>query len=191
MGNTISTEELSQRRSIMQALLAQPFPTLDIGQRMGATGYIDVIKASEMTAPVMKGRDYVRRPFLCVRADILCSDGGAVIPTFATFFQRYTDGDLWMACGNLISTIGGMNTVQMTFIQQLIDTKEVVVADMDVPRLCFNHHEVQESFDDQTVPRRPVKVTLAATIIPSVVENAETPSGDSDNFETNTLDTTV
>lgn len=67
-------------------------PVLNIGERMGSTGYVDFIKSSEMTSSVMKGVDHAKRAF--VSFDIQCdgkkegyTGGRGVI----TCFQRYTD----------------------------------------------------------------------------------------------------
>lgn len=42
-------------------------PILDLQGRRGATDYIDFVKVSEMTAPIMKGIDCQDRPFIALR----------------------------------------------------------------------------------------------------------------------------
>ena len=56
-------------------------PILDIGTRIGRTGYIDFIKACDMTYTVQRGTDHYRRAFIAIK-----HDRGVM-----TLFQRYTD----------------------------------------------------------------------------------------------------
>ncbi len=83
-------------------------PTLDLGQRQGATDYIDFVDVSEMTAPVMKFVDkFARRGLLlCLRGSgwgrpYLSADKTLRQiwdqPQYFTLalFQRYTDGSQW------------------------------------------------------------------------------------------------
>ena len=100
------------------------FDVLDIGNRIGMTGYIDFIDINEITVPVMKGTDTYGRPFFTVCAEILYADGTNVF-TFTTFFRRYTEQNskVWMACGmynELITTCGGMNVPQFLFLRDLL-----------------------------------------------------------------------
>jgi len=45
-------------------------PTLDIGDKMGRTGYLDFIRPEDMSAPIMKGVDSAGRPFVALRYSI-------------------------------------------------------------------------------------------------------------------------
>jgi hypothetical protein len=63
-------------------------PVLDIGDRIGDTGYIDFISPEEMSAPIMRGKDQFGREFFVVRATNT-KDGKK---TCYAFFQRYKPG---------------------------------------------------------------------------------------------------
>jgi hypothetical protein len=64
-------------------------PILDIGQKMGFTDYLDFIKATDMTHPIMKGVDAYSRPFLAIKFNV--KKKGIISQAVGTFFQRYTD----------------------------------------------------------------------------------------------------
>ena len=63
------TENLNSCRvyDIMQSILKKDLPILDIGDRVGSTGYIDIIKNNEIIYPVMKGKYYINRPFIVIK----------------------------------------------------------------------------------------------------------------------------
>ena len=67
-------------------------PVYDTKDNIGWTGYLDFIHAGDMTAPVMKGIDAVRRPFIVLRYEN--RETGKV--GVATVFHRYTDGESWV-----------------------------------------------------------------------------------------------
>jgi hypothetical protein len=69
-------------------------PLLNIGNRRGATDYLDFITPQEMTSPVMRGEDAAKRPFIClkIRSSRPEDNGREFV---VTFFQRYTEGSLW------------------------------------------------------------------------------------------------
>ena len=60
-------------------------PVLDLGQRMGHTGYLDFLTPKDLSAPIMRGIDSLGRPFIAIcyrtreRVSVEC------------LFQRYTD----------------------------------------------------------------------------------------------------
>ena len=91
-----------------------------------------------MTSPVMKGIDIAQRPFFAICANII-HDDGTCIPTFMTFFQRYTnETHLWMGAGSyrlLMATDGGANLQQFKFLKELI-TNGTVVSDV---LYCFGY----------------------------------------------------
>lgn len=68
-------------------------PVLDIGDRIGLTGYIDFIRNDDMQYPVMKGRDRFNRPFIAIKVAKRLKTTPDELPTFSvgTFFQRYSD----------------------------------------------------------------------------------------------------
>lgn len=100
-------------------------PILDVGNRIGSTDYIDYIKLDEVTNSVMKGRDIFRRKFIVVKFKV---DNECYLQTF---FQRYTNGSMWMGCGhatiNLIDTCGGMDKDQVSFINNVINNGSSVM----------------------------------------------------------------
>jgi hypothetical protein len=110
---------------------------LDISDRQGWTGYIDFIKADEMTAPIMKGVDINGRNFLClkVKGEVYYDTNTHTFEYFQTFFQRYSDDMLWMGCGNhglnFIQTLGGMSAEQFEFINKLLKDREIIVDKTD------------------------------------------------------------
>ena len=100
------------------------FDVLDVGTKIGMTGYIDFININEITVSLMKGTDTYGCPFFIVCAEILYADG-MTVPTFTTFFRQYTkqNSKVWMACGmynELIMTCGGMNISQFLFLRDLL-----------------------------------------------------------------------
>jgi hypothetical protein len=70
-------------------------PILEIGNRTGATGYLDFLKIQDLPHPVMRGTDHAGRPFISVRLrSNRNQDRGQQF--VVTFFQRYSDsGGRW------------------------------------------------------------------------------------------------
>lgn len=122
---------------------------LDIGDRIGHTGYIDFIQKNEVTDSVMRGVDKFGRKFLVANAEYVYENGSKV-PLFFTFFQRYNDNDnLYHCCGHngklLFWTDGGSSTNQLKFLRDLLE-KGLVYLNKDIVskmRLTCN-----ENFDD-------------------------------------------
>jgi hypothetical protein len=81
----------------------ETLPILDLGDRSGATDYIDFIKPENLTAPVMKGLDIHKRPFISLK--IKRKDHDEVFVT--TIFQRYTDHTRWNEVSS--QTVAGLN----------------------------------------------------------------------------------
>jgi hypothetical protein len=67
-------------------------PVLDLGDNIGRTAYLDFISTENMTAPVMRGEDRVKRPFICLRYKNNIRDKIRVI----TIFHRCTDSESWV-----------------------------------------------------------------------------------------------
>ena len=110
-------------------------PTLDVGQRVGHTGYIDFINKNELTGSYVKGIDKHGRKFVSFVATIEYKDGEKK-NTFTTLFQRYTgDESVWMgaSCGQqLFYTNGGANIEQLKLVHNLLSKKSVdIIEDMD------------------------------------------------------------
>lgn len=114
---------------IVEALGGQEFvetlPLLDIGTREGETKYIDFISPNELTAPIMRGIDKYRRPFIvfCVGKTVLLQ--GMRRPEKAgmpvVIFQRYSDNKSHWSSGekcsplvfsSLPSTASGLQTIK-------------------------------------------------------------------------------
>ena len=146
------------------------FDILDVQDRTGVTGYIDFIDMKEITAPVMKGTDIFSRPFFTVCAEIQYCDKSKV-PTFTTFFQRYTDNSrLWMACGKyheLIATQGGMTVSQLVFLRDLLKHGTVIfddgTDDNTVMNIRIPNYNIDENKNTSItkVYKRPMSVKLS------------------------------
>jgi hypothetical protein len=109
-------------------------PKLDIGDRRGSTDYIDFIRVEELTSPVMSGVDCMNRKFIVFKTE----------NKFQTFFQRYTDGVLWMGAGNgrpIMDTAGGINYDQAVFLRALYMIGRVDVG-FDLVDRCRLHHNI-------------------------------------------------
>jgi hypothetical protein len=110
-------------------------PTLNLGEfigQTGYTGYIDFIKLSQMTYPIMRGIDSFNRRFVVIKMNI------NNVLLFQTFFQRYTDSEgLWMGAGHhgchLIATEGGMKDIQFKLIEDIINNKIVKITQEHKP----------------------------------------------------------
>jgi hypothetical protein len=72
-------------------------PNLDIGDMMGATGYIDILVPDDMVHSVMKGVDIFKRPFIAFKLTATKEDD--TFDFVGTFFQRYTDNSYEWAYG--------------------------------------------------------------------------------------------
>jgi len=110
--------------------------TLYIGDRVGATQYIDFLSWEEVEEPVMKGYDVYGRKFFVIKMLVLNQR------IMQTFFMRYSDGIGWMGCGhatkNLIDTSGCMSDIQIQLIQDIINNKKVTIKEAHRPcDSCF------------------------------------------------------
>ena len=98
-------------------------PKLDLKERGGRTDYIDFIKWDEVTEPAMTGVDCFRRFFIVIKF-IIGEDTPEPKKIMQTFFQRYTGGHKWMACGNatenLMWSTGGMKDNQFNFLDKIL-----------------------------------------------------------------------
>jgi len=107
-------------------------PTLNLGNFSGNTAYIDFIKLTQMTEPIMRGIDVYNRRFVAIKMNI------NNVLLFQTFFQRYTDSEgLWMGAGHhgchLIATEGGMKDIQYKLIEDIINNKIVKIEEKHRP----------------------------------------------------------
>lgn len=92
------------------------------------TDYIDYFMCCDIPGNIAKGTDKFWRNFFCVKFEV---EGRSSV-IMQTFFQRYTDDDgLWMGCGhatiNLMTTYGGMSSIQEDLVKDIISGKEVEI----------------------------------------------------------------
>lgn len=115
------------------------YPVLKLGNKVGMTSYIDFIRSHEVKFPVMYGRDVYGRHFIVVKMII---NNRKIMQTF---FQRYTNGELWMGCGHatspLISTEGGMDSDQIQLLYDIIEDKKPKLYAKHRP---YNYNECRE-----------------------------------------------
>ena len=71
-------------------------PVLDLKGRTGKTDYLDFVKAEDMSAPLMKGTDAFRRPFVALRYRNNKTGKCMAI----VIFHRYTDSLSWVSGTN-------------------------------------------------------------------------------------------
>ena len=112
---------------------------LDIGERSGFTQYIDFLKFDEVPKNLMKGIDVFRRHFITLKVGVI-NKNGVLIKTGQVFFQRYTDGELWMGAlfeGEFIETCGGVSRHQFQLIKDLCMKKKVVLEYKHRPHEIF------------------------------------------------------
>ena len=64
-------------------------PQLNLGNKVGFTGYIDFIKIEDMENSIMSGLDLYKRPFLAIKYHVKTDK--EEFDSVGTFFQRYSD----------------------------------------------------------------------------------------------------
>ncbi len=125
--------------------MIKDYPILDIGTKIGITGYLDFIKYTDVSAPVSIGHDMYNRPFIVIRAKITMADRTTEL-TMETFFQRYTyNSSIWQGCGPgdipyFMSTEGGMNEEQHLFIEKLLLNGKVELDDSVLLNIKFGYN---------------------------------------------------
>ena len=116
------------------------YPTLDLGKRQGHTDYIDFIRPNEVPNPITVGIDIFSRPFCVIR--VVGVRNGKLVHFSNTFFQRYTDSNLWVAAyaggKQLLDTCGGMREEQFEFVKKICEGETF----NESP--CPVHHEADE-----------------------------------------------
>ena len=124
-------------------------PRLDIGNRIGFTRYIDFISWKEVKYPVMKGIDTFGRQFIVIKCIV------NNVKIMQTFFQRYSNENLWMGCGHatqwLINTQGGMTDNQKGFIDNIICGKSPIIKECHCPVLMEFIGEKVELYDENKI----------------------------------------
>lgn len=101
-------------------------PILDIGSKIGDTGYIDFLKWEDVEYPIMKGIDILKRPFIVIKTII---DNTLFMETY---FKRHNKPySSWHCSGKytntLITTYGGMNAQHALYVKSLIEKGEVTI----------------------------------------------------------------
>ena len=106
----------------------EDLPFLDIGFRMGHTGYVDIIEENELKHPITKSKDDYNRPVIIIK--FIAND----IIFAQTFFQRYTDDkELWMGTRvigpspSFMCTIGGMTRHQANLLLNVSKGNKVMI----------------------------------------------------------------
>jgi len=105
-------------------------PTLYLGNRTGATGYLDFITKDDLKENnIMKGYDSFDRKFIVIKAYYEFIDGKKY-DLLTTFFQRYNDSEtLWMSAGGLskllMHTDGGMKLEQFILLNELLKNGKI------------------------------------------------------------------
>ena len=143
MGNTTSAENYEDNNQC-PLTIPDTIPILDVGDRQGATNYIDFIDVDEVTSPVMTGIDKFNRRFVVIKAQIEDHE------YMQTFFQRYTNENLWISDfrNNFLETYGGMTIEQLDLLQDLIDGKDVVLQEYHRPlHVTVNNDSINNSSD--------------------------------------------
>lgn len=142
-------------KSIMEQIYNISCPILNIGDRVGETGYIDFIDANDFTEPFNKGYDVFGRKFISFRAIIEYEDGNTR-ETFTTVFQRYRlDEFLWMGAGrnkHLFATDDGTNLSQARLLLELFEKGSVDVT-KDINASC-SITELNHNRPNSNLPKR-------------------------------------
>ena len=117
------------------------FPVIDVGQRNGPTDYIDYLSWNEIKYPVMVGADKFKRHFMVVKMTV---DDKKVMQTF---FQRYTNGVMWMPCGHATDLLLNVTPMKKDFnlIKDIIEGKKIK---LDINKHSYDdiHKKMAQSF---------------------------------------------
>ncbi len=102
------------------------YPCLDLGDKI--RDYIDFIKADQMNAPIMRGIDAWKRPFICIK--IVETDNSNYLPFVVTFFSRYRD-ELDFRCvpgrapGDVFGDSPGISEKHVLNIKKLVEQRKI------------------------------------------------------------------
>ena len=121
-------------------------PLLDVGSRKGDTNYIDYIRMSEMTSPIMKGIDYLIRPFIIFKFIVK----GEI--RYQIIFQRYSNNEnYWMSGGPSESALlytSGITITQYEFLNTLFTNKHHIISSTIFPEREFDIGRNIEIYDE-------------------------------------------
>ena len=104
--------------------------TFYLGDRMGATDYIDFLTQDEVPKNIMKGVDCYGRKFLTMKIGGIDLDDKKFFKSGQVFFERYSDQPYIASAdfeGMFIWTTGGTNPDQYQLINDLVDGKLVII----------------------------------------------------------------
>lgn len=176
MGNSLSQEDLEIRTNYLEIrtnyidnIKNLKLPILNIGSRIGSTGYLDFIKPDELGQNlIMKGHDSISRPFIVFKAEFEFPNG-LKKKTFTTLFQRHSDNKLsWHCCGhygtNLMETSGGINNEQIKMLYELFSSGEYKINKDIIDELRLNFTTGNLNWDEMSDDDFPIFVRLADTI---------------------------
>ena len=128
------------------------YPDLDIGDRVGGTGYIDFLRWDEIPYPVMKGKDCENRFFIVMKVMV---EGEKLMQVIFQRFEArggvHLDLIRWNSgrhphVDDLLNTCGSIREEQFEFFYNLIknryDTKRIIEQNIEkritFGGICFN-----------------------------------------------------
>jgi len=132
MGNAVSVDEMNKMNTVLDKIFSMDFPVLDLGGRMGQTGYIDFIDDAELGEyKVVKGIDSIGRRFLVLKCEI-AGDPDPDAQYCITFFQRYNDRSVTYHFTEnlrkcLITSEGGASIDQMLGLLSLLENGKIAL----------------------------------------------------------------
>ena len=101
-------------------------PYLDTGTVFNPNGFIDYLTWEDVKHPIMHGIDIIGRYFIVIK---LIIDGEKIMETI---FQRWSDSEYFLSCGNetsslLLNTEEGMSKEQFKLIKNIILEKRGLI----------------------------------------------------------------
>lgn len=108
--------QIHQERSSVIANLGgnaffETLPNLDLQNRTGNTGLIDFLEPKDLSHPIMKGLDNLKRPFIAIKIFDPFVNRQYVV----SYFQRYIDKPFWTWAGPIspFNDIYALETLQV------------------------------------------------------------------------------
>ena len=111
-------------------------PYYDPGTIFNPNGFIDFISWEDIKSPIVHGIDITGRYFIVIK---LIIEGEKIMETI---FQRWSDSEYFLSCGNatsslLLNTTNGMDDKQFELIRYLIDEKRAFIKEDHRPNNYF------------------------------------------------------
>jgi hypothetical protein len=115
-------------------------PILDIGEKVGHSGYIDFILVNQMSDSIMKGIDCYKRPFIAFKFWIRSNDN--IKPPYeavGTFFQRYSDNNNSWAYGTCyeLNSLYNDSRIRLCDYENLAERIKRLVNGEELPDLKY------------------------------------------------------